>query len=119
MPEKSKASERATEAERNARNVISEMQEAGLGSLAWLGADWARQMSDIGGEVMRFMADRIKEDVKTQHEILHAKDIVEVQAIQTRFMKETFEQYAAETGKLVEMSQDLVAKTQARAGDKT
>jgi hypothetical protein len=119
MPEKSKASEAATEAERSVKGAISEMQEAGFGSLTWLGTDWMTTMSDIGGEMMRFMADRIKEDVKTQHEILHAKDITDVQAIQTRFMKDAFDQYAAETGKLVKISHELVAKAQAKASDKT
>ena len=119
MPDKSKASEKATEAERSAMKAMSEMQEAGLGSLAWLGTDWMRSMNEIGGEMMRFMADRIKEDVKTQHEILHAKDITDVQAIQTRFMKDAFDQYAAETGKLVKISHERVAKAQAKASDKT
>ncbi len=110
MSEKSKASEKITESDRSALHAMSELQKAGFGSLAWMGTEWMTTMSGIGGEVLRFVTDRIKEDVKTQHEILNAKGIDEVQGIQARFMKEAFDQYAAETGKLIEMSNDLLAK---------
>ena len=58
------------------------------------------------------MAERIREDVKTQHEILHCKSPAELQAIQARFVARAVEQYSAETGKLVEMSQEMLGKLQ-------
>ncbi len=119
MPEKSKTSAGAKEFEQSVKTAIAEMQKAGLGSLAWLGTDWMQNMTDLGGEMRRFMADRIKEDVKTQHEILHAKDMTEVQTIQAQFLKDAFDQYAAETGKLVEMSHEFIAKAQARVSGKS
>lgn len=107
MTEKSKTSEDPMQ---SAAAAFAEWQKAGFGPMAWMGTDWMTGLGDISGEVMRFVADRIKEDVKTQHEILHAKDITQVQGIQTRFLRDAFDQYAAETGKLIEMGNDLFAK---------
>ena len=93
------------------------MQDAGLDPTRWLGTAWLEGMGQIGAELADFLAARISEDVKTQHEILHCKDPGELQAIQTRFMARAVEQYSAETGKLVEMSQDMFARM--RKGEDT
>ena len=45
--------------------------------------------------------------MKTQHEILHCDDPTKLQHIQAEFVQKAIEQYTAETGKLVEMSQKL------------
>lgn len=68
-------------------------------STAWMGA-----LSDMGAEVMSFVAERIKEDVKTQHKVLHCKDVTELQQVQAEFIQRAMEQYQDETGKLVDLS---------------
>lgn len=85
-------------------NAIFDLQKAGLGNMMGIGGAWVEALSDMGAEVLAFVADRIKEDVKTQHEILHCKDLAELQNIQARFLQKAIDQYQAETGKLVEMS---------------
>jgi hypothetical protein len=107
MTEKSKTTEDPMQ---SAAAAFAEWQKAGFGPMAWMGTGWITGLGDMSGEVMRFVADRIKEDVKTQHEILHAKDITEVQGIQTRFLRDALDQYAAESGKLIEMGNDLFSK---------
>lgn len=95
---------------------LAEMQKAGFGSMASFGTAWLEGVSDLSAEVLGFVADRIKEDVHTQHEMLHCKDLGELQKIQSRFIQKAIEQYTAETGKLVEMSN--VAFTNAMASSK-
>lgn len=81
-----------------------------LASLAWMSTAWIESLGDLGSEVTSFVADRIREDVKTQHAILHCKSLAELQHIQAVFMQRAFEQYTVETGKLIEMSSEIAAK---------
>ena len=94
----------------NPVNAFTQLQEAGLGNLMGLGTTWLEAISDLGAEVAGFIAERIKEDVKTQHEILHCKNVADLQDIQAQFIQRAMDQYHAETGKLVEMSTNAFAK---------
>lgn len=84
-------------------DAFTQLQEAGLGNMLGLGTAWMEAVSDMGAEVASFVAERIREDVKTQHKILHCKDVKELQHIQAEFIQKAMDQYQAETGKLVEM----------------
>ncbi len=110
MSEKSTTSKKTEGTESASMSATAELQKMGFGSLAWLGAGWVENMNNLNTEVLQFISDRVKEDIRTQQEILHAKDLTEVQEIQTRFMRDAFDQYAAETGKLIEMSNDFLAQ---------
>lgn len=74
-----------------------------LGNMMGLGTYWMEAVSDMGVEVASFIAARIKEDVKTQHAILHCKTPAELHHIQADFVQTAVEQYQAETGKLIQM----------------
>ncbi|MBV2359126.1 phasin family protein [Thalassococcus sp. CAU 1522] len=93
--------------------AFADLQNAGFGTMMGVHAAWLESLGDMSAEVAGFIADRIKEDVKTQHEILHCRDMEEMQRIQSRFIETALEQYQAETGKLVEMSLALFTKGQA------
>ncbi|MBD3665418.1 phasin family protein [Sulfitobacter aestuariivivens] len=84
-------------------SAVTQLQEAGLGSMMGMGTAWIEAVSDMSAEVAHFVAERIKEDVKTQHEILHCKNVSDLQHIQAQFIQKAMDQYQAETGKLVEM----------------
>lgn len=92
------------------QNAATQLQEAGLGSMMGVGTAWMEAMSDMGAEMVSFVAERIKEDVKTQHEILHCKNVADLQHIQAKFIQKAMDQYHAETGKLVEMTTSAFAK---------
>ena len=98
---------------------VAALQSLGFRTMSGMGVAWAETLSDMGSEVLSFVADRIKEDVKTQHKMLHCRDMAELQKIQTEFVQTAIDQYTAETGKLVEMSQELmtVPKSDAKTGD--
>lgn len=86
---------------------VAALQDQGLRAMSQFGMAWAEGMSDMGSEVLSFVADRIKEDVATQHKLLHCKNVADFQKVQAEFMQKAIDQYTAETGKLVQMSQDL------------
>ena len=84
-------------------DALTQLSEAGLGNMMGMGTAWVEAVSNLSAEVASFLAERIKEDVKTQHEILHCKNVSDLQHIQAKFMQKAMDQYQAETGKLVEM----------------
>lgn len=92
-----------TQAPKDPLAPLVDLQKAGFGSLMGMNAAWLESLGDMGAEFTSFLAERIKEDVKTQHEILHCKDVSEVQRIQSDFVKKAIEQYQTETGKLFEI----------------
>jgi hypothetical protein len=83
------------------------LQAHGFDKVTNMGVAWIEALSDMGSEVMSFVAERIKEDVHTQHRLLHCKDMEELHKIQADFVQTAIDQYRAETGKLVEMSHKL------------
>lgn len=90
-----------------AMSDLAALQKFGFNNMTSFGTAWVEALSDMGSEVLSFVADRIKEDVKTQHEILHCDDMAELQQIQARFVQKAVDQYTAETGKLFELSNQL------------
>lgn len=89
------------------KSDMAALQSLGLTRLNRFGTAWMEALGEMGSEVMSFVADRIKEDVKTQQQILHCDDLAELRRIQTDFLQKAIDQYTAETGKLVEMSQHV------------
>lgn len=87
-------------------NAMKQFQEAGFGNMMGVSTVWMETLSSMSAEVVSFVAERIKEDIKTQHEILHCKNPKELQHIQAQFMQKAIDQYKAETGKLVEMGNE-------------
>ncbi|SNS74039.1 hypothetical protein [Tropicimonas sediminicola] len=81
--------------------------ESGLDYANWLGNAWVYCLSEMGTEVSHFIADRIREDVRTQHAILHCKDPAGIQEIQKAFIDKAISDYIAETGRLVEIGKQF------------
>lgn len=98
-------------------NDAAALQAYGFNAATGMGVAWVEALTDMGAEVLSFVAERIKEDVKTQHRLLHCRDVGEVQKIQAEFVQTAIEQYNAETGKLVEMSQSLLPRPERKAND--
>ena len=93
------------------------LQAFGFKAMTGMGTVWTEMMSQMGSEVLSFVADRIRQDVKTQHQLLHCRDIEEARRIQAEFLRKAVDDYTAETGKLVEMSAEFMKA--AGAGGKT
>lgn len=83
---------------------LSHLQDAGLGNMTGMGIAWVEALGEMQTEVVSFVAERIKEDLKTQNELLHCRTVADVQHVQAQFIQKAMDQYHAETGKLVEMT---------------
>ena len=96
-----------SEPESSALDAIAALQASGFGNMMGVGTAWAEAFSDMSAEFLGFLAERIKEDVKTQHKVLHCKDMQELQHIQAEFVQTAIDQYQDETGKLMEMGSTI------------
>ena len=56
---------------------------------------------DLGTEAMRFVWDRLQQDVKTPQAMLACTSLDELRSIQAEFFAAAQQQYAAETGKVL------------------
>ena len=83
---------------------------AAFGPWGQMGAAWAEAMSGLGGEVMRFLAQRVQEDVGLQQRLLHATSLDEARHIQAAFVQKAIDQYVAETGRMVELGEEITQK---------
>lgn len=108
MANKSQSKESTKSMTAEPLKTFANLQEAGLGNMMGVSTVWAEAISDMGAEVASFVADRIKEDVKTQHEILQCKNVADLQHIQAEFIQKALDQYNAETGKLLEMGTQAI-----------
>ncbi|SFC49601.1 phasin family protein [Tropicimonas isoalkanivorans] len=88
---------------------------AGGGALAWMSPVWVSAMSDISAEVTQFVSERIRADIETQQEILQCRDPIELREIQGRYLKTAFDQYSAETGRLIRLNQEVLDQLTGRS----
>jgi hypothetical protein len=58
---------------------------------------------DLGTEAVRFVWDRMQQDLKTQQALLACTSLEEMQKIQAAFFAAAQEQYAAEAGKMLDL----------------
>ncbi len=82
-------------------SMLEAMQGAKFPNASGFGSEWIESMADVGSNVLSFMASRIEQDVQTQHALMKAKDVTEVQHIQSQYFQRMMDDYAAETAKLM------------------
>jgi hypothetical protein len=83
---------------------------AAFGPWGQIGAAWAEAIAGLGGEAVRFLSERVQEDVDLQHRLLHAGSLEEARHIQAQFLQTAIDQYTAETGRMVELSEEMAAR---------
>lgn len=88
--------------------LMKQVEDAGLGPMRWMGTAWLEKMAEMNSEVASFVANRIREDVKTQHALLHCRTAQDLQKEQVAFLEKAFAQYTDETGKLIKMGMDML-----------
>lgn len=98
-------------------DVFTHWQAAGLGALNWFNPTMIEKMNDMGAEWMGFVAERVREDVALQHALLHAKSPATIQQLQLQFLQKAMDQYAAETGKMIDLSARLFEDDETAAQD--
>lgn len=87
------------------------MQAENMERFSLLGAAFAENVGKMNTEVLRFLGERLQEDLKTQRALMQCRDIAKMSEIQSEFLRKAFDQYTAETGKMVQMSMQIVEDT--------
>ncbi len=95
---------------------FNQAQAAQFGMLGWFGTAMIESATRAGAEFTEFLNERIKEDVKTQHALLNCRDMDRLAEIQAGFLKTAVEQYAAETGKLMNIGNAMFEKMKSTPG---
>ena len=108
MPKTTKETVAADEMSGQAADVLKQMMASRPGDFGPVYTALMEGAADIGAEVVQFVAARIAEDVQTQHEIIHCRNPADLVHIQMRFLQRAFEQYSAETGKLVNLGNEVL-----------
>ena len=98
-------------------SMLEAMQSAKFPAMPDLGTSWMENVVDYGQEMMNFMAKRVAEDVQTQHALLHAKGVAEVQHIQAQFFQRAMDDYAAETARLMELGKSMTPNSTGKKDD--
>jgi phasin family protein len=108
MADQTKPNQTTKDAAATMTEAITAFQKSGMMPMNWFGTTMFEKLAELNSECAQFIADRIKEDVQTQHKMLHCKDADQIKSIQSEFLTKAMEQYSAETGKLVQMSQKMM-----------
>lgn len=87
------------------QSALAEFQRAGAWFVGMTNPAFMHTMAEMNAELAAFVSERLREDLKTQAEILHCTDPVALREIQCRYLKTAFDQYCAEMGRLVRMNQ--------------
>lgn len=95
---------------------------AGMGLPVAAGTLAVQAWADMGAEMVRFVQDRLQQDIKTQQAMLACSSLEELQQIQAEFFTAAQEQYAAEVVKMLDLmgkaaAPGLIAPRQARRYD--
>ncbi len=85
-----------------------DLQSSGMGSLAAFAAAAAREWGAIGSEAIAFLTRRLEDDLTTQQKLLHAASPEEFRHIQAEFVQRAMDQYAEETGRMLEIGDRLL-----------
>lgn len=82
--------------------------DTGLSNLLRLSVVGMDAVAAMNVELIEFMGERIREDFKTQHDILQCKSLEELQHVQAQFFQTAMDQYHDEAGKLVELGSNAL-----------
>jgi hypothetical protein len=84
-----------------AENTFAEIHKSGSDSIAKLGVNWIETLGDLNAEAARFIAQRIAEDVDTQHKMLHCKSLKDFQHLQLDFFQTAMMQYEESAARML------------------
>ncbi len=98
-------------------SLFEDWQSAGLGVWAWANPQWFRHVAAMNAELTRFVSERLQQDLEFQSQLMQCRDPLEFRELQGRFLKDAFDQYSAETGKLVQMNRSALDAATGRGAD--
>ena len=82
-----------------------------------LGRTALQAWMDIGSEAVRFVSDRMQQDLKAQQALLACTSLDEVREVQVEFFRSAQVQYAAEARRMLDMMEKAATGGLARKYD--
>lgn len=99
MPRKSKK----TTSTKRMEDAATDIYREGIENMAEMNNSIMESFGDMSAQMAKFFAQRIEEDVKVQHELLHCKNLQEVQHVQLQFFENAFKQYQENSAKMMDI----------------
>ena len=75
----------------------------GIANLTDMNTNLLETFGDISAHMAKFIAQRIEEDVKVQHELLHCKSLTDVQTVQLNFFEQALRQYQESAARMFDL----------------
>ena len=97
-------------------DTVTATQQEALETMEAAGQAVFEGLSQVQHEIADFIAERIRQDMETQQELLRCRNLEDVRNVQARFFRTAFDQYAAETSRLVKLGGDMAARSLERNG---
>lgn len=79
--------------EKSTEDTMQSLHKEGIANLADMNTNLFETFGDISAHMAKFIAQRIEEDVKVQHDLLHCKSLTDVQNVQLSFFEKALRQY--------------------------
>ena len=87
---------------------MTDFQSASVNSLAAFNTTMAENMARLYREWTEFMSHRLREDMALRQRLLSCTSGEDMAAVQAAFFKDAMEEYAAESRKMLQMTQDMM-----------
>ncbi len=87
---------------------MADFQSASLNSLAAFNTAMAENTARLYREWTEFMSHRLREDIALRQRLLACTSGEDMAAVQAAFFKGAMEEYAAESRKMLQMTQDMM-----------
>lgn len=84
-------------------DAMSGIYREGIEHMAEAKVNLIEAFGDMSAQMAKFFAQRIEEDVKVQHDLLHCKTLQDVQHIQLQFFEKAFKQYQENSAKMMDI----------------
>lgn len=89
--------------------MIAGFRKPASGGLPWLNVAAYEKLAEMGADFVDFLGERLHEDVKMQHAILHCRDANALMQLQQAFIRTAIDQYTSQTGRVVGKTNELMA----------
>ena len=87
---------------------MTEIQAASLNSLSAFNTTMAENTARLYREWTEFMSHRLREDMALRQRLMTCSSAEDMAAVQAAFFKGAMEEYAAESRKMLQMTQDMM-----------
>lgn len=93
---------------------MTEIQTASLNSLSAFNTTMADNTARLYREWSEFIGHRLREDMALRQRLLTCTSGEDMAAVQAEFFRRAMEEYAAESRKMLQMTQDMMADALAK-----